>query len=50
MLSRLTKFLYAAARLSNKARIVGPAVKDNPKPLLRHERNRLYFRFRPTFR
>jgi len=44
MLNALTRALYQAARLSNKARIAGQLFRGNPKPLLRHERNRLYFR------
>lgn len=44
MLAQLTRVLYHAARLSNKARIAGQLLRGNPTPLLRHERNRLLFR------
>ena len=45
MISQITHILYHVARLSNRARIVGKLISGNPRPLLRHERNRLYFRF-----
>lgn len=44
MFRQLTRFLYAAARASNKARIAGQLLRGNPTPLLKHERNRLLFR------
>lgn len=49
MLRQLTRFLYSAARASNKARIAGQLLRGNPAPLVKHERNRLLFRILGRF-
>ncbi len=49
MLTALTRLLYRTARLANCARIFQQLLRGNAKPLLRHERNRLYFDFSAAF-
>ena len=44
MIAQLTRFLYHAARVANKARIAGQLLRGNARPLARYGRNRLYFR------
>ncbi len=43
-LSKLTRSPYGLARLSNKARIAERFLEGNPAPLLKHERDKVYFR------
>jgi hypothetical protein len=43
-LSKLTRSLHQAARVSNDVRIAEKLVDGNPRPLLVHEKNRVLFR------
>jgi hypothetical protein len=40
----LTRFLYHAARVSNKVTMYAQAASGHPKHLVKHLRNRAYFR------
>jgi hypothetical protein len=43
-LSSITRALYKAARISNNVCIAEKLVEGDPKPALRHFRNKLYFK------
>ena len=49
MLSKLTRALYGAARMSNEARVIERAVTGHPETILKHERNRLLMKFVSRF-
>jgi hypothetical protein len=43
-LSKLTRTLYRAARVSNEARIAERVIEGHPGTLVKHLRNKLYYR------
>jgi hypothetical protein len=43
-LSKLTRSLYSAARISNEARIAERVIEGHPETLIKHLRNKLYYR------
>lgn len=44
VISQIPRVLYGLARMSNGIRIAGRLSRGNPRPFLRHVRNRAYFR------